>query len=213
MATPYQSQQSAGPSALFIVLGILIIGVGVTSFIFMIYNTVTKLGDVEPLIVPGEHRLELDEVGTYDIFLEYNSVIDGEVYSNPQGVPGLTFLVRVAETGTEVPVARPNANLTYNLGSRSGSAILNFTIDEPGTYLLSATYSTEAGPPAVITVIHEFGQGLLTSILGGIAILMVCLGLGLAMIIIVAVKRHKAKRSAAQTLRMQSPWHNPSVGP
>ena len=211
MATPYQQQQSTGPSAFFIVLGVLIIGIGVTSFGLMIYHTVTKLGDVEPLIVPGEHRLELDEVGTYDIFLEYHSVIDGQVYANPQGVPGLTFLVREAETGTEVTMGRPSANLTYNVGSRSGSAILNFTIDEPGTYLLSATYTSEAGPPAVITIIHEFGKGLLTSILGGIAILMLSLGVGLALIIIVAVKRHRAKRFAAQTLRMQSPWHNPSV--
>ena len=211
MATHYQSQQSAGPSALFFLLGVLVIGIGAGSFGVLIYDTVTQFGDREPLVVPGEHRLELDETGTYDIFLEYNSVVDGQVYSNPQGVPGLTCIVREAATGTEIPVQRPNGTMTYNVGDRSGAAILNFDIEEPGTYMLSATYLSENGPPAVITVIHEFGKGLVSTIIGGIAILMVSLGIGISIIIIVAVKRKKAKRFEAQTLRMQSPWHNPSV--
>ena len=213
MSSPVGARSYRGPSALFYVLAVAIIVTGAALGIFLFLKSLARVDDAPQLVVPGEHALDLDETGTYDVFVESHSVIDGQVYSNPSGVPGMSFYLRRPETGQEVTLEAQTSRLTYSFGDRSGRGILNFTIDEPGSYVLTAAYTSENGPPAVLSVVREFGAGLLTAILGGLASVVVSLGLGLTMIILVSIKRRKARKFEAATLRMRSPWSTPGRDP
>jgi len=51
------------------------------------------------LVVPGTREVALTEAGSYSIYHEYQSYVDGTVYSTDKQVPGLKCTLRQKDTG------------------------------------------------------------------------------------------------------------------
>ncbi|WP_338769541.1 hypothetical protein V7968_05780 [Nocardia vulneris] len=106
---------------------------------------------------------------------------------------------------------RYDSDVTYSFGKREGRAALSFDAAVPGTYQVAI--QGDPGTSATAAIGRGFGTSFVGTLLGGIALGVVGLLLGLAVIIVVAVKRSGSKRRAASGLTGGYPSGPPLPGP
>ncbi len=182
------------PSRWFYALAPLILVGGAVLFTLMLIRGINEISSALIQVeAPGEVELVLDKAGTYTIFYEYQSMVDGRVYSTGRDLPPLELRIRSTANEANVPVVASTTNSTYSVGDRSGRSVGQFTIGEPGAYRLSASYPVEQeGPPIVLAIGQGFVGDILTLVLGSIG---VCLGsflLSAVCLIVVFVVRRNA---------------------
>ncbi|MBV8523261.1 MAG: hypothetical protein JOY71_14250 [Acetobacteraceae bacterium] len=142
-------------------------------------------------IMPGSLELTLDKPGTYTIFHETNSLIDGRIYTS-QSADGLHLQVSAQPSGTPVQV-NAASGMNYTLGGHEGSSIAAFAIETPGAYRLVATYpNNRTGPPVALAVGGRFMGSLLGTILGAFAIGFAGFAAALAIVIVTFIRRRRA---------------------
>ncbi len=151
-----------------------------------------RLGSVDAgmirVVAPGSASITLEKPGTYTIFHEKQSVVDGKYYAS-ESVSGLQIEL-VAEAGrTPVRIVKPVASTSYSIGNRKGESIFIFTVDSPGRYRLTSSVN---GGQAVLAI----GQGTFAAIFaligGAIAIAFVGLALAGTIVALVIWRRSKA---------------------
>jgi hypothetical protein len=155
-----------------------------------------RLGSVDAgmirVVVPGNTTLDLGKAGTYTIFHEKQSVVDGRFYASDT-VSGLRVDVIAEATGTPVRL-EPATSTSYSMGSRQGTSIFAFTAQQPGRYRLTTNL---AGGQAVLAI----GQGTFGAIfaLVGGTIAIAFAGLAIAGIIVAFTlwQRMRAPKPAA----------------
>ena len=185
------------PSRWYYVLAGLVLGAGLAGFGLFLFHGISGLtGGMTQVVVPGEHELTLSKTGAYTVFHEYQSVVDKKVYSMTQGaISGLQCSLRSKLSGEEIPLTQSGMNATYSMGSRSGVSVLDFRIDSPGIYVLSAAYSPGSeGPETVLSVGQGFLKQLLLTILGSIGIMFGAVGGAVAIAATTFVKRRKSRK-------------------
>jgi hypothetical protein len=120
------------------------------------------------MVVPDSSVLTLDEPGTYTIYHEADSVVDGKLYSAPN-IAGLSVNVTAEANGQAIAVVVPGFSSSYSIGGHSGKSVFAFDITAPGRYRLSAAYSGGRGEPqTVIAVGRGFFGRLIGTIFGAI---------------------------------------------
>lgn len=136
---------------LFYALGVVVILVGaaVDAWFALTYRD-RLAAAMQQVTVPGAWEITLPERGTYTVFHEKEAVVRGKKYSVP-AVPGLAVELATRDGRIKVPV-RPAAPSTYSLDGRSAVSLVEFTINQPGPYLLTGRYPTGRGPEAVLAV-------------------------------------------------------------
>ncbi len=106
-------------------------------------------------VVPGDAELVLEEPGTYTIFHEYRSVVDGRAYS-VSGVSGLLIDVRALPGGDEL-MLEGAPGLAYESGDEAGRSLFKFEIAKPGRFHLVTSYDDgRTEPRTVVTIAHDF---------------------------------------------------------
>ena len=206
MSNPYLDEQLGstvyeGPSRIWYFVAVLVLGAGVGLFAWLLIGGLTDIGgSLQRVVVPGEHVLRLDEPGTYTVFNEYNSVVDGKVYSSPRGLTGLRCTLTRKSDGTEIPLTQPGATSRYSMNGRSGVSLLNFEVDTPGEYVLTTTL--DGGPDAqgVLAVGQGFVGKLLGVIFTCIAVLLAGVGLSVTILVVTLAKRSRARKAAMPPL-------------
>jgi len=145
------------------------------------------------VVVPGSSVLTLDEPGTYTIFHEADSVVDGKLYSAP-AIPGLRVTV-TAEDGTPIAVSVPTISSSYTIGSHSGKSVLAFDIATPGRYRFSAGYANgSSGPQTVLAIGRGFFGRLFGAVAGAIGSIFLGFGAGLALALTTYFRRRRMAR-------------------
>jgi hypothetical protein len=145
-----------------LIAGLALAGWLVWSGVEALQNALTRV------VVPGSGVLVLDEPGTYTIYHEADSVIDGKLYS-VQDIAGLSVSATEEANGQAIAVTVPGFSSSYTIGGHSGKSVFAFTIAEPGRYRLSAAYSGgQTGPQTVLAVSRGFFGRLLGAIFGAI---------------------------------------------
>jgi hypothetical protein len=152
------------------------------------------------VVMPGSIVVTLDAPGTYTIYHEADSVVDGKLYSAPN-IAGLSVTVTGDGTGAQIPVAVPSMSSSYSVGGHSGKSVLAFEITAPGRYLLSGRYANgRSEPQTVLAVSRGFLGRLLGTIFGAIG----AVGLGfiaaLVLVLTTYFRRRRMLRMAAGTL-------------
>ena len=180
-----------GLAAVIFVAGWVIFGV-------VLWKSLSGIGEeLQQAVVPGRVELNLAKPGKYTIFHEYESVVSSRIYSMSQDVSGLQCSLENKTTGAPVKLSRSFANTRYSLGGRSGVSFLDFRIEQPGTYVLSAAYAEgEEGPEVVLAVGQGMGLRIVTGVLGSLAAVFGCIGLSVAIAVYVGVKRYRAGERA-----------------
>ena len=177
--------------ALCLVAGMAVAGWLVWSEIVSLQSAFTRF------VVPGTAELTLDKIGTYTIFHEAESVVDGQVYS-AQNIAGLTVSVTSEADGKQIPVSVPIASSTYTVGGHSGKSVLAFSIAQPGRYRLTAGYAAgHSGPQTVLAISQGFVWGLVCTILGTLGATFVGFGAALALILTTYFRRRRIQRALA----------------
>jgi len=70
-------------SAIVLVGGLVVAGL-------VLFSRLKGLGDeLRQVMMPGEAELSLDRSGTYTIFHEHESIVEGRYYSSPEAIAGL----------------------------------------------------------------------------------------------------------------------------
>lgn len=117
--------------------------------------------DLERMIAPGSEQFELSDTGTYTIYYEYRSRIDGTDYDTDQSTPGLDISITRIADNTDVPVSPSLMSTSYSLTNHAGRSIRTFQVDEPGSYEITVDYREgEAGSDVILAV----GQGVVRGI-------------------------------------------------
>jgi len=184
-----------GRSWYWIAAAIFVIGAGAAA-IFLWSRLAGLEGQLTRVLVPGTTDVALAEPGTYTIFHERVSVLDGRYYTT-DSVSGLTVAVTAIPADTPVALTVPGASTSYEIAGRSGASILAFEIAEPGSYRLSAGYDDGRQEPKTVLAIGQgFVAKLFGIILGGLGIGFVSAGIAIAIAVVTYLKRRTAIRAS-----------------
>ena len=96
------------PSRWRYLLGVLIAEGGITRFAALLINNINP--DLL-IVMPGSYQVEMDN-GSYTLFYEYQSEINGQVYSSDIDVPGIRIAV-ISSEGVGVELTQPTDNKSY----------------------------------------------------------------------------------------------------
>jgi hypothetical protein len=133
-------------------------------------------------IVPGSTVLTLNEPGSYTIFYEMESVIDGRVFS-PQDITGLRVGITSEDSGVKIPLKRTLTKARYSFPGHQGISILSFDIAQPGRYRLDTAYpDNRSEPQAVLAVGDGFVGQLLGTMFGAFGLGLLGCGGALALV-------------------------------
>jgi hypothetical protein len=148
------------PGRWWYALSVLILAGGMAWFAMTVLTSTAGITDnLTQVVLPGRVSLTL-EPGRYTIYHETQSVVNGKTYANPP-VVGVALSLRAAAGNREVPLSRPRTPSEYTVSGRSGSAFLEFAIDQRGVYQLTGAYPrNRKGPELVFAV----GQGLTSDV-------------------------------------------------
>jgi hypothetical protein len=160
----------------------------------------TRLNDVArqlaQVIVPGEADLTFSEPGTYTIYFEPESVVNGKVYRTSGDIAGLVVRLHSAD-GEPINLVAPTLSSNYSIAGRQGEAVLTGTIDEPGDYHLTAAYvDARDAPEAVLAIGLGVPTKIITAILMTLGIAICSLLFAVVIVIVTFVKRRRAMRRA-----------------
>jgi hypothetical protein len=205
----------------FWVIGAVVIVAGCGGFLGMLIPGIMSLADdMIRVNVPGETELTLDEPGTYTIFHENMTFGDGGPPQQQRGLSDFRCTLMRKADGRQIEIHSPSTSMNYSSAESAGYAVLEFTIDEPGTYILD----TETDHPAVLAVARDFTGNIMRMVMtsGGVCLGAFVLAALLFVVGIVRVSRNsrirrdqlqaaQAQAMAAQTFGPpadQSPYQN-----
>jgi hypothetical protein len=173
----------------FVVAGLIAIVGFVASGLYLWPRVGAADAGLIRVVVPGSTTLDLAKPGTYTIFHEKRSVVDGRFYAF-DSVSGLS--VEIITEATSAPVRlEPAGGTKYSVGSRQGVSIFAFTIDQPGRYRMT---SSTTGGQAVLAIGQGVVGGIFALVGGTIAIAFT--GLALAGIIVALTIWQRSKAPA-----------------
>jgi len=156
---------------------------------------VPRIGTVDQgamrLVMPGSAVLALDTPGSYTIFHERRSVVDGRYYAS-DSVDGLK--VTLADPrGAPVALAEPTMSTSYQMGNREGRAMLAFEVAEPGRYRLTASLASGGAEPKVVLAVSQgLVGGIFQLVFRTLGIAFAGLGIAGVLVAVVAWRRSKA---------------------
>ena len=172
----------------FVAVAIFLAGMA-TMAAFLITRLMDMGEGLTRFVVPGEQTLTL-EPGSFTIFHEPQSVIDGKIYSGGS-LGGMTVSV-TAPGGSAVPLSAASSG-RYTLGGHTGFAVFDFTAASPGAYVIAGRYDDGApGPQTVMAVGAGFLSGLLWTIFGALGFAFGGAAVAAAIGVTVFVKRRRA---------------------
>jgi hypothetical protein len=133
---------------------------------------------------PGQGVISLTHSGGYVIYYEGPGASNGNV---PAGGVHVTAL---SGTGP-VKITSFSGSMTYQIGSREGSAVGNLQIAAPGRFLVQAT-SSGAPPGSHLAIGSNLSGGILAAVIPSVVLVLAAI-IGA---IVVAVVRHTRIRRA-----------------
>ena len=190
MNAPVDQRVRPGKTGYWIALLILILGCGGSGY--LIYDGISSIADgLVRAVVPGETPITLDKAGTWVVFHESPSIVDGQTLDAP--IPDSAEISLETPSGDRIPMSFSFGNYNYNLGGRSGVSIGSFRIATPGDYTLVAEWPpTAPSGETVISMGHEKGKAAVKTI-GGIIGVLVSGALASLIFLIVVIMRSRSK--------------------
>lgn len=194
-------------------IGVALALSGCALFAYFLVSGIFRITDpLTQIVMPGQAELELTQVGTYTVFLEEQSVVNGRIYSTSQTIDGLKCSVnRLGANAKEVPVRRTSSSIHYSVGGRSGRSVLEFPIRETGPYRFACEYSPDSkGPEVVVAVGTGVGERIDSTVLRSLAAMFGGgISGGLVVLALYLMREKAKKRLAAQATPQTYPTSSP----
>ena len=145
---------TSGPSRWHYLAGGLLLVAGAVLFVVFL---IVELQGYKPhirVVVPGTHRIELEDAGEYTVYYEYESVIEGRTFSSDRTLSGI--LVGITRVGEPEPLKLTHVSErdTYETAQYAGGSILTFEGEGPGAYEITAVFPDrfQTGPSIVLAI-------------------------------------------------------------
>lgn len=190
--------QPGGPGRWWYLVAVLVALAGLAVAGLLVLKTILGAGkDLQRVVMPGEVEVLLDEPGTYTIYYEYRSVVDGRMFATAgSDVSALQVSVEEVATGEGVSLTPPGGNVEYEFGPHAGRAVFNFEVEQPGGYVVAAGYPEGSeGPEVVLAIGQGVGRRIAAGLLAAIGIPFVAFGLAVAIAVVTHMKRRRARRA------------------
>jgi len=137
-------------------IGYYLLGIGiiVLGLVALLAFTIFGMESGIQIVVPGNKEITLGKEGGYEIFYEYQSIVDNKVYSTDKTMPPIQVNLKCKATGQEIGM-RPISDtdiytISYGSKDRKGCAIWYFNIEQKGIYEFSAFYTDGAKSPEIV---------------------------------------------------------------
>jgi hypothetical protein len=197
MTTTTTPPAARPPGRIWYLLAVLIAIAGWIGMVMVLVAGLSGSTDrMMRILAPGQSELALDESGTYTIFHEYRSILNGRVY-NVDSVSGLQVVVREKASGATLALSSTTGS-NYSVGSYHGRSLFSFEARKPGVYLLSASYDDgRKQPQTVLAIARGFVGALIGTILGALASAFGGMALAITLFIVVFIKRKRARQATA----------------
>lgn len=124
-----------------IILGIAMIAAGIGVIGLGVLRMGSMWKDTQLVVIPTETTLTFDSAGTYTIFHEYESIVDGVSYRGRRLPDELT--IQLVDSDTPIEIESIGGYSNYSMGKRSGESAYRFAIEDPGDYVLNANYGDD----------------------------------------------------------------------
>lgn len=142
-----------------------------------IWHSLSGIADMQRVIIPGAHELEL-EASVHTIYWESRSVVDGAAHINP-GHASVRCAMNTA-SGESVDIRNAKVSQKYTFGSYQGESLFEVDIARPGSYRLSCEVSGGTTSEGVLAM----GPGIsLGGIMFGVIGALLAFGIGLFIIL------------------------------
>ena len=136
-------------------------------------------GDADKFVAPGRTEITLTQPGTYTLDYEYQTFLRGRAFNTPNSIPPMDIRIASSATGDVVPM-KASTGYSYQVGGTQGMSVAEFTINDPGKYIVESSYTdSESGPDIVFAVAQGAPGGLLGGILGILGALAALLAAGI----------------------------------
>jgi len=145
---PKRWRQWIPPLAMVLFGGAIWIGL----FVYMLSTKISELSDYHRLVVPGEMEIALHDPGTYRLYFESRSRVDGRDYA-ASSLPRDMLFILIASDGQETTLTPFSGTSTYEFGHYQGEVLGVFHVANPGNYTLRAWSSSgRTSSPAVVAL-------------------------------------------------------------
>ena len=162
-----------------IVLGGVLVACAVVALPSSMMSVFNMREDAQRVVVPGESTLTFDLPGTYTIFHEYVSTIDGVRYEEERLPSDLSL--RAVAGGAAIEIEPVSFRSRYSLSGEKGVSVYRFTLPEGGDYTLTARYRNPAIEGQTVLSIVPWHPNIVRTMLG-ITIIVALLVVGIVLI-------------------------------
>lgn len=167
---------------------IIIFIAGIAAFtVFLSYGIIGIKNSFQKVTAPGSSAIYLKDSGRYTVFYEYEGDEENQLHYSE--AKKLKVTLTESNSNTEVPIKKISGNINYSFGGGSGKSFLQFNIDKPGNYKLTAINEDAGEGTLTFAIANEFIKRLLIIILGSIVILFGTISMGVFIIISAVRKR------------------------
>lgn len=185
------------PNRWYYALPILIFIFGM--IIFFVISLSSIIDKNTRVVIPGKSDIVLKDTGTYTIYNEYRSVIDGKIYYTPQDISGLQCRLISKGTGESINIYPPRGYSKYTFGSYEGVSVFSFNIEQPGVYELSGEYPAgKGGSEMVLSVSHGSGGEFIVTLFIAMFEMFASFIVSVVLFIIILMKRQKAIKALGE---------------
>ena len=189
------------PSGIWFLIGSLLIAVGIAGFITLLVvglqRTSKAVDNFARFVVPKEGtvaKIRVDQPGTYTLYYEFQSKVDGVTYKAAQDVPADLKIVAKTDAGDELPVTPASNEVNFSFSGTAGHSVSSVRIPARGSFSVQVP-GGNANAPYVVSM----GKGVLGRlagyVLGGLAIGAIGGLGGLATLIVTGLRRRNNRRA------------------
>jgi hypothetical protein len=176
-------------------IGALVIIVGLTTSVIGVINDFRTLETAfVRFVAPGSSRLDLTKPGLYEIYYEYRSEVNGEIFDTAE-----TTDVKCTIKGRDgrfLEIASAGLTAEYDFGRHAGKAVAQFSVPAPGTYVIDCRHPDGKGERIALAIAPLVAADFFISLLKWLSLAFATIGIGLVILIVTLVRRAVPTRPA-----------------
>jgi hypothetical protein len=140
-------------AAVLFSIGVIVFGVTLWAAIGEVHQ---KVNDLKRVAVPGQVSVPLEKPGTYTVYYEKRSVMNGQPYTAPDPLPEIALKV-TGPDGESVEVSRKKSADMYDLDRYAGTGTWQFEVTKAGPYQLQVPPAESAPDAKLVLAVGQLG--------------------------------------------------------
>jgi hypothetical protein len=190
---PLGQQPKVRPGRIWYLVALAIFAAGLAWLIVGIVSIGNTVNNLQRVPLPAGGTISLGHSGGYIVYYEGPGAQNGQI-------PGFRIQVAPASSGAGVPsLTQYSSQLTYDVGSHHGRAVLTLHITRPGTFRVTTTGSPPSGSDLAFG--GSIASGIVGALLPGLPLILIGLLGALTLLIIRSTCTRRPRPWLAEGMR------------